>query len=249
MAASAGSTSPAVQIKNCKRRHAGKGKKQWKARQRCIKKADEAAKHEGVRASNLRRRVLAQLKAVVGDPDNRCWICHRFITGASAEVVVLTDGEMTIVKLAHGECMTSAIHPLPGLIEAIVEHERSGEGHGMATALGVREPEPRALIFLEPEFVTGGPDDDPLELFAVERGLSSISGSVEAIDAPATDSCTILRIEEGLEIRGPPVSTLCRPPRRNSPSGSIPRAGAPSSSSHAASVSANPSGRSRKHLR
>jgi hypothetical protein len=146
---------------------------------------------------------LAQLEAAVDDDDNRCWVCDRFITGPAAAVVVLTDGRMKLVRLAHAGCTTSAVFPLPGLTGALAERNRSGEGYGMATMLGVREREPRALIFLEPEFLTAGPDEDPLEPFAAALGLTPISGAVEAIDPPATDSFTIVRIEEGLGLEVP----------------------------------------------
>jgi hypothetical protein len=145
--------------------------------------------------------VLAQLEAVVGDDDNRCWACRRFITGPAAAVVVLIDGEDRLVRLAHGGCMTSGVHPTPGLTEAFLEWERHGKDYATGTALGVRESDPRALVFLEPGVLVGAAHADPLEPFAVAFGLSPIAGAVEAIDPPATDSSTIVATEVGLEIR------------------------------------------------
>lgn len=145
--------------------------------------------------------ILAQLEATVDDPDNVCCACETFITGPSAEVVVFTDGDATLIKLAHGECMASAVHPLPGLSDAFDARTSSGEGFAMATLLGLRERQPRALIFLEPEVLASGPDEDPLELYASALGLSPISGSIEAIEPQPTDSCTIERIDEGLGLR------------------------------------------------
>jgi hypothetical protein len=70
----------------------------------------------------------------------------------------------------------------------------------MATPPGLRKREPRALIFLEPEVLAAGPDEDPLELYATALGLAPITGRVEAIDPPVTTAFTIERTGEGLQM-------------------------------------------------
>jgi hypothetical protein len=72
----------------------------------------------------------------------------------------------------------------------------------MATMLGLRDREPRALIFLEPEVMGGGPDEDPLELYATALGLAPVSGSIEGIDPGPSKEFTIERTAEGLALRG-----------------------------------------------
>jgi len=68
----------------------------------------------------------------------------------------------------------------------------------MATKLGLRVSEPRALIFLEPEVLTGGIDEDPLQLYSEALGLVPIAGSIEDIELVATDQFSIELIEGGL---------------------------------------------------
>jgi hypothetical protein len=59
--------------------------------------------------------LLAQLQESVDDPDNVCCACETAIGGPSAELVAFTDGEATLVKLAHSDCMASGVRPLPPL--------------------------------------------------------------------------------------------------------------------------------------
>lgn len=146
--------------------------------------------------------VLAQLQATIDDPDNLCCVCDKLISGPTAEAVVFTDGAAaTLVKLAHSECMASGVRMLPGLREAFDAHTEAAEGFSMATKLGLRVREPRALIFLEPEVLVGGLEGDPLELYSEALGLAPISGSIEDIDLVHTELIAIELIEEGLGLR------------------------------------------------
>lgn len=146
--------------------------------------------------------VLAQLQATVDDPDNVCCVCKKMIDGPSAEVVVFTDGEAaTLVKLAHSNCMSSGLYRAPGLGQAFDARAATAEGFAMATLLGFRQRQPRGLIFLEPEVLVAGPNQDPLELYADALGLEPVSGSIEAIDPPNTEAFAIVRTAEGLGLR------------------------------------------------
>jgi hypothetical protein len=144
---------------------------------------------------------LAQLEAVVDDPDNRCCVCEEFISGPTAEVAVFTDEKSVLVRLAHGECMSSGIHPLPGLQQGMKERVTGGEPFAMATMLGLRRSEPRALIFLEPEMLVARPEEDGLELWALRLGLAPVSGTIEDLAAPTTSVFWIERIAGGLALR------------------------------------------------
>ncbi len=145
--------------------------------------------------------MLAQVQATIDDPDNVCCICDGLIEGPSAELVVFTDGEATLVKLAHSDCMASGVHELPGVRALFDARAASGEGFGLATLLGLRESEPRALIFLEPELLAARPDQDPLELYATALGLEPIAGPVEEIEPDASGAFTIEPTGEGLQLR------------------------------------------------
>jgi hypothetical protein len=143
--------------------------------------------------------MLAQIEAVVDDPDNLCCVCGHHISGPSAEVVLFTDGEVSLAKLADSDCTRSGICQLPGVrqgIEACAEN-----GFDMLTRLTARDAGPRALLFLEPTTLCAGPDQDPLELYAEALGLAPISGRLEEIEAPATDAFTIGPTSDGLELR------------------------------------------------
>ena len=153
-------------------------------------------------AGLLSAPMLAQLQATIDDPDNVCCACEALITGPSAEVVVFQDGEAAaLVRLAHSGCMASGIYEQPGLSQAFDARAANPEGFTMATLLGLRERQPQALIFLEPEVIAGGFEEDPLELYAEALGLVPISGSIEEIDPPVTDAFTIERTAEGLCLR------------------------------------------------
>jgi hypothetical protein len=153
-------------------------------------------------AQLLPAAALAQLQAVIDDPDNVCCMCEKLIDGPSAEVVVFTDGETTtMVKLAHSDCMPSGVGVLPGLGEAFRERVVAAESFGMATCLGLRRRLPRALVFLELEVLIGGHEEDPLEFFSKALGLAPITGSIEDIEPVATELFTIKQIDEGLGLR------------------------------------------------
>ncbi len=143
--------------------------------------------------------MLAQLEATVDDPDNVCCRCGEEIAGPSAEVVIFTDGEMTLIKLADSRCMRSAVRPVPKLRRDV--EAGAGDGFDMLTLLGRRDTDPRALLFLEPTVIVAGPGEDPLEIYSLALGLSPISGSIKDVLAPLTDAFTIERTEAGLALR------------------------------------------------
>lgn len=153
-------------------------------------------------AQLLPAAMLSQVQATIDDPDNVCCACEGLIDGPSAELIVFTDGEAAaMVKVAHSDCMSSGVRTLPGLRAAFDARAQEPEGFSMATMLGLRRRAPRALIFLEPEVLAGGVEEDPLELYAEELGLVSISGSIEEIELVDTDRFRIELIEEGLGLR------------------------------------------------
>lgn len=146
--------------------------------------------------------VLAQLEAVVDDDDNVCCSCQGVIAGSSTEVVVFSDGQKaTLVKLAHRSCIPSGVYSMPGLGAALASSCEESDGFRMATKLGLRKRRPSALVFLEPEVLFGGLDEDPLELYAHSFGLSSVSGPVEEIEPPRSELFTVERTGEGLGVR------------------------------------------------
>jgi hypothetical protein len=180
---------------------------------------------------------LAQLQATIDDPDNVCCVCEKLIDGPSAEVVVFTDGDAaTLVKVAHSDCMLSAVRVLPGLREAFHARAVAAEGFAMATKLGLRRRPPRALIFLEPEVLIGGYEEDPLELCSEALGLGPITGSVEDIQPVTTELFTIEQIDEGLGLRAAHGMETVLRRHRNCPPGSGRRRGVRSSSLLAASA-------------
>lgn len=152
-------------------------------------------------AQLLSAPVLAQLEAIVDDPDNVCCVCESTITGSSAEVVVYTDGEAVLVKMAHSECAVSSVCQVPELGEQMSAGIEAVDGFKMSTLLGRRQTAPRALIFLELELTASGVDEDPLERYALALGLSPISGSIEDIAPPRTELFTIETIPGGLGLR------------------------------------------------
>jgi hypothetical protein len=146
--------------------------------------------------------LLAQLHATIDDPDNVCCVCEGLIDGPSAEVVVFTDGQAAaLIKVAHSDCMISGVRTLPGLREAFDARAQAAEGFSMATKLGLRKREPRALIFLEHEVLAGGIEEDPLEVYSEALGLAPIAGSIEDIELVETELFTIELIDEGLGLR------------------------------------------------
>ncbi len=153
-------------------------------------------------AQVLSPAMLAQLEATVGDPDNVCPVCTELIDGPSAEAVIFTDGNVSVAKFAHPECMASGVQPLPGLAGLMDERIEKAGGFDMATTLGLRESEPRALIFLELELLAAGPEQDPLELWATGLGLQPVSGEIEEIEPVETDVFKVYRDDGGLVLRG-----------------------------------------------
>jgi hypothetical protein len=143
--------------------------------------------------------MVAQIEAVVDDPDNSCCVCGEFIAGPVAEVVLFTDGKLSLVKLADPGCVASGVYAHPEVRRHIDSLTR--DGFDMLTRLTAREASPRALLFLEPTTLTAGPGEDPLELYAEILGLAPISGRVEEIAAPPTDAFTIGPTDQGLELR------------------------------------------------
>ena len=151
----------------------------------------------------LSAAVIAQMEAVVDDPDNVCFVCDRFISGPSAELAVFAEGSTVCAWLAHPECAESGVRALPGLGQAVVQRFAAGSESHMATLLGLRQPSPRALLFLEPSLTVCGWGGDPLETFAAMLGLPPASGAIDRIAPEPTDLLSIRRLEHGLALRHP----------------------------------------------
>ncbi len=125
-------------------------------------------------AQLLPAAVLAQLEAVVDDPDNVCCVCEELIAGPSADVAVFAEDKFAHVTLAHPACMTSGVRSAPGLDRCMAQACTGPRESEMATLLGLRDSSPRALLFLEPSLTVCGWDGDPLGTFAVGLGLSPV---------------------------------------------------------------------------
>ncbi len=144
--------------------------------------------------------VLAQLEAVVDDPDNVCCVCEELIAGPSANVAVFAEDKFAHVNLAHPACMTSGVRSAPGLDRCMAQACTRPRESEMATLLGLRDSSPRALLFLEPSLTVCSWDGDPLGTFAVGLGLSPVSGAINRIAPPPTDLLSIQRREDGLAL-------------------------------------------------
>jgi hypothetical protein len=141
---------------------------------------------------------LAQLQAVVDDPDNRCARCQEPLTGPTVEAVILCDENSFTVRVAHPDCARSGIYQAPGMDAVITARIIDPDGIDINTTLGCRpSPRPRALVFLEPVMLLsltppGGQladSDDPLGVYATQRGLEPITGRLDQITpAPTTTS-------------------------------------------------------------
>ena len=139
---------------------------------------------------------LAQLQAVVDAPDNRCARCQQPITSTTVEAVILRDENSFTVRLAHPDCARSGIYPAPGMNAAITARITDPDGVDINTTLGRRpNPSPRALVFLEPVMLvsvappgdTFSDSDDPLGVYAVQRGLKPITGRLDQITPRSDD--------------------------------------------------------------
>ena len=149
-------------------------------------------------AELLPASTIAQLEAVVDDADNVCCACGATVAGQVAEAVVFADDDGLIVKLAHPDCMASAVIRAPGVSAAFRERLAAEDGQVMATLLGLRRSAPRPLIFLEPELLVSGLGEDPLGAYAEALGLAPVSGTIESIAPPATEKFTVVRIDGGI---------------------------------------------------
>ena len=162
--------------------------------------ARELAVSEEV-AAFLTAEALAQLEAVVDDPDNVCCTCGKTIDGPVAETVVFADEGGCLVKLAHSNCMRSAVVPAPGMSTAFRERIAAEEGQSMSTLLGLRRTTPRSLIFLEPELLLSGQGEDPMGAYAEFLGLAHVTGTIESIKRTATTKIAVVRIDGGIGLK------------------------------------------------
>lgn len=155
---------------------------------------------------------LAQLQAVVDDPDNRCARCRRPITGATVEAVIVRDENFSTVGLAHPECARSGLYQAPGMRASVTARMTDPEGIDINTTLGRRQPRPQALVFLEPLMLVslappGGQlantTEDPLAVYAAQRGLEPITGQLDQI-TPAPTTTSRLHVQaDGLVLTNP----------------------------------------------
>jgi hypothetical protein len=160
-------------------------------------------------AQRLTAAQIAQLDAVVEDPDSRCCACDLLITGPAAELVVFIDGESALAQLAHPSCMRSDVYIHPGLARGMDRAlADSREGSDVATLLGLRPTKPHALLFLEPTLLFAGIDEDPLEAYVRARGFLPVSGEIEQLAPPVADSLTLSRTLTGLALTTPLSSDL-----------------------------------------
>jgi hypothetical protein len=143
--------------------------------------------------------MLAQLEAVVDDPDNVCCGCGELIAGPIAEAILFTDGRLSLVRLADPGCVASGVYAHPEIRRDFDSLTQGG--FDMLTRLTAREAAPRALLYLEPITLGAGLGEDPLELYAESLGLAPISGRIEDIEAPPTDAFVVAPVETGLELR------------------------------------------------
>lgn len=139
---------------------------------------------------------LAQLQAVINDPDNRCARCGQPMTDTVAEAVVLRDGELSVLRLTHPACAPSGIYETPGLRAVTAQTTR--DGLNIRSSIATRpETAPRALVFCE--LLTGisviapGADSDdaadPLATYAAALGLTPVSGHIDQLTPPPTTTC------------------------------------------------------------
>lgn len=146
---------------------------------------------------------LAQLEALVDDPDNRCPACGQPIAGKLAELAVFTEPALTVLRLTHPDCLRSGIYSAPGSARGYAQGFADGYLQTtMTTLLALRPQRPRALLFLEPATLVGTPDQDPLEPFALSLGLSPVSAELQRLAPPRTDALTLARRPGGLALRG-----------------------------------------------
>jgi len=154
---------------------------------------------------------LAQLQAVVDDPDNRCARCGGPITGASVEAVILCDENVSTVRLAHPKCARSGLYQASGMRASITARITDPEGTDINTTLGRRQPSPRALVFLEPTMLlslapSGGQladVEDPLAVYATQRGLEPITGQLDQITPEPTTTSRLHVESDGLVLTNP----------------------------------------------
>jgi hypothetical protein len=71
----------------------------------------------------------------------------------------------------------------------------------MSTLLALRRSEPRALLFLESATLAASGDGDPLETWALELGLSPVSGAIESLAPPRAETLTLDRRRGGFGLR------------------------------------------------
>ena len=154
---------------------------------------------------------LAQLQATVDDPDNRCARCRRPITGATVEAVIVRDENFSTVGLAHPECARSGLYQAPGMRASVTARMTDPEGVDINTTLGRRSTCPRALVFLEPLMLVslappGGQFadvEDPLAVYAAERGLEPITGQLDQITPQPTTTSRLHVEPDGLVLTNP----------------------------------------------
>ncbi|MGA8744529.1 MAG: hypothetical protein WB507_01535 [Solirubrobacterales bacterium] len=180
-----------------------------------------AAKHHPARSRELHvdaevaaflpAAALAQLEAAVMDPDNPCCACGKTIQGPVAEAVLFRDTPLSLLQLAHPDCMRSGLYPAFGSGGAALACQSDFE---LATVLALRPARPRAVLFLEPLTLVCAEGEDPLESWALKRGLSPVSGAIERIAAPPTDAFTVCRRPDGLLLphRRSGFDMVCAPP-------------------------------------
>jgi hypothetical protein len=155
---------------------------------------------------------LAQLQASVDDPESGCIQCGQLFTVAIVEVVVLRDGDFFAARLTHPECARSAIYEVPGLRAVVTANVADTEGLEINTTLGRRATCPRALVFLEPTmvffFAAPGGDlantsEDPLAVYATQRGLQPITGRLDQITPEPTSTSRLHVGPDGLVLTNP----------------------------------------------
>ncbi len=154
---------------------------------------------------------LAQLQAVVDDPDNRCARCGGPITGASVEAVILCDENVSTVRLAHPKCARSGVYQASGMRASVTARITDPEGTDINTTLGRRQLTPRALVFLEPIMLlslapSGGQladVEDPLAVYATQRGLEPITGRLDQITPEPTTTSRLHVQADGLLLTNP----------------------------------------------
>ncbi len=183
--------------------------------EKCPPQDEPRAAHRADVARLLSAAALAQLEAVVDDPDNVCHACDELISSEWVEVILLAGKPLMIARLAHPGCLRSCVYPGPGPQRQLewASDACARGGFEMATVLALRPNRPHALLFLEPATLIAGLGQDPLEIWALGLGLSPVSGEIEQLAPPPTDAFTIARRPAGLALHHScGTDTVCAEP-------------------------------------